>query len=133
MIHRLQVHVGKEWCGKHCVTCVPCVAYNENEDSLVLFDGDDFFAEGHDSSLDKLDEVLGAFEIKRLARIGPTASGEGVFLHKGSDGTSLDSRMDHIPNTRTRWLKLCHWKTRDLLEHHAHVTLETDKPTLCAS
>ena len=39
-------------------------------------------AEGHGSSLDKLDEVLGAFEIKRLPRIGPTAGREGVFLHK---------------------------------------------------
>ena len=31
-------------------TCVPCVAYNETEDSLVMFHGDDFLAEGHDSS-----------------------------------------------------------------------------------
>ena len=61
---------------------VPCFAYNEKEDSMVLFHGDDFLAEGHDSSLDKLDEVLGAFEIKRLPRIGPTAGREGVFLHK---------------------------------------------------
>ena len=52
---------------------VPCVACNETEDSLVVFHGDDFWAEGHDNSLDKLDEVLGAFEIKRLHRIGPTA------------------------------------------------------------
>ena len=48
----------------------------------MLFHGDDFLAEGHDSSLDKLDDVLGAFEIKRLPRIGPTAGREGVFLHK---------------------------------------------------
>ena len=53
------------------LTSVPCVAYNETEDSLVMFHGGDFLAEGHDSSLDKLDEVLGAFEIKRLPRIGP--------------------------------------------------------------
>ena len=72
----LQVHVGRGWCEKHCdghwkvLTCVPCVAYNETEDSLVMFHGDDFLVEGHDSSLDKLDEVLGAFEIKRLPRIG---------------------------------------------------------------
>ena len=44
--------------------------------------GDDFLAEVHDSTLDKLDEVLGAFEIKRLPRIGPTAGREGVFLHR---------------------------------------------------
>ena len=49
---------------------VPCVAYNEKEDSLVMFHGGDFLAGVHDSSLDKLDEVLGAFEIKRLPRIG---------------------------------------------------------------
>ena len=40
--------------------------------------GDDFLDEGHDSSLDKLDEVLGAFKIKRLPRIGPTAGRESV-------------------------------------------------------
>ena len=39
-------------------------------------------AEGHNSSLDKLDEVLEAFEIKRLPRIGPTAGREGVFLRR---------------------------------------------------
>ena len=59
-----------------------CGLYNETEDSLVMFHGDDFLAEGHDSSLDMLDEVLGAFEIKRLPRIGPTAGREGVFLHR---------------------------------------------------
>ena len=64
------------------LTSVPCVAHNETEDSLVMFHRDDFLAEGHDSSLDKLDEVLGAFEIKRLPRIGPTAGREGVFLHR---------------------------------------------------
>ena len=64
------------------LTCVPCVAYNETEDSLVMFHGDDFLAEGHDSPLDKLDKVLGAFEIKRLPRIGPAAGREGVFLHR---------------------------------------------------
>ena len=57
-------------------------AYGETEDSLVMFHRDDFLAEAHDSSLDKLDEVLGAFEIKRLPRIGPTAGREGVFLHR---------------------------------------------------
>ena len=39
-------------------------------------------AEGHDSSLHKLDEVLDALEIKRLPRIGPTAGREGVFLRR---------------------------------------------------
>ena len=32
--------------------------------------------------MDKLDEVLEAFEIKRLPRIGPTAGREVVFLHR---------------------------------------------------
>ena len=49
---------------------------------MVLFHGDDFFAEGHDSSLGKLDGVLGAFEIKRLPRVGPTAGREDVLLHR---------------------------------------------------
>ena len=48
----------------------------------MTFHGDDFLAEGHDSSLDKLDEVLEAFEIKRLPRVGPTAGRDGVFLHR---------------------------------------------------
>ena len=61
---------------------VPCVACNEAEDSLVLFHGENFLAEGHVSSLDKLSEVLGAFVIKRLPRNGPTASRESVFLQK---------------------------------------------------
>ena len=30
------------------------------EDPLVMFDGDDFLAEGHDRSLDKLDEGVGS-------------------------------------------------------------------------
>ena len=82
------------------LTSVRCVAYNETEDSLVMFHGDDILAEGHDSSLDKLDEVLGAFEIKRLPRMGPTAGREGVCLCTGRyDGTNLDSRTDQIQNT----------------------------------
>ena len=38
--------------------------------------------EGHDNSLNNLDEVLGVFEINRLPCIGPTAGREGVFLHR---------------------------------------------------
>ena len=79
--HRL---VRETLCDGHwnVLTSVPCVAYNETEGSLVLFHGDDFLAEGLDSSLDKLDEVVGAFEIKRLPCTGPTAGREGVFLHR---------------------------------------------------
>ena len=69
-------------CHWKVLTCVPCVAYNETEDSLVMFHGDDSLAEGHDRSLDKLDEVWKAFEIKRLPRIGPIAGREGMFLHR---------------------------------------------------
>ena len=81
---RWQRLVRETLCDGHwkVLTCVPCVTHNETEDSLVMFHGDDFLAEGHDSSLDKLDEVLEAFEIKRLPRIGPTAGREGVFLHR---------------------------------------------------
>ena len=82
------------------LTSVPCVAYNETEDSLVVFHGDDFMAEGHDSSLDKLNTVLASFEIKRLIRIGPTAGREGVFTHRTIRWTNLDSRIDQIPNMR---------------------------------
>ena len=81
---RWQRLVRETLCDVHwkVLTCVPCVAYNETEDSLALFHGDDFLAEGHDSSLDKLDEVLGAFEIKRLPRTCPTAGREGVFMRR---------------------------------------------------
>ena len=81
---RWQRLVRETLCDGHwkVLTCAPCVAYKETEDSLVMFNGDDFLAEGHDSSLDKLDEVLGTFEIKRLPRIGPTAGREEVFLHR---------------------------------------------------
>ena len=64
------------------LTSVPCVTYNEKEDSLVMFHGDDFLAEGHDSSLDKLDKNFGSFEIRRLPRIGPTGCRDCVFLHR---------------------------------------------------
>ena len=52
----------------HCATVIgefsqACrVAYSETEEPLVLFHGDDFLAEGHESSPDNLYEVLGAFE-----------------------------------------------------------------------
>ena len=76
-IWRLKAMYGTQVAKSHCqrlvretlcdghwkvLTCVPCVAYNETEDSLVMFHGDDFLAESHDNSLDKLDEVLEAFE-----------------------------------------------------------------------
>ena len=48
----------------------------------MLFHGDDFLAESPFSSLEKLDDVLGAFEIKRMPRIGPTAGRKSVFLHR---------------------------------------------------
>ena len=50
---------------------IPCVAYNEKEDSLVIFHGDDFFAEGESRALDELDKVLSAFEVKCMPRVGP--------------------------------------------------------------
>ena len=58
------------------------VHISEKEESLVLFRGDDFLAEGHESSLDKLGEVLSACEIKRLPIVGPTVGREGVFLRR---------------------------------------------------
>ena len=113
------------------LTSVWCVAHNEKEDTLVLFHGDDFLAEGHDSSLDKLDEVLGAFETRRLPAQQPVV--KVSFCARGYCGTNLGSRVDQIPNTWTRWSRLCCWKMRDLLQHHSRVTLERDKPTLCTS
>ena len=97
---RWQRLVRETLCDGHwtVLTSVPCVAYNETEDSLVVCHGDNILVEGHDSSLDKLDEV---FEIKRLPRVGPTAGREGVFLFCTGryDGTNLDSRIDQIPST----------------------------------
>ena len=99
---RWQRLVRETLCDRHwkVLTSVRCVAYDGTEDSLAVFDGDDILGEGHDSSLDKLDEVLGASEIKPLPRMGPTAGREGVFLCTGRyDGTNLDSRTDQIQNT----------------------------------
>ena len=63
------------------LTSVTFVVHNEKEDPL-LFHGDDFFAEGHDSSLDKLDDMLGVSKIKRTPRVGPTACRGSVILHR---------------------------------------------------
>ena len=62
--------------------CIPKKAFCTPKKVAPMFHGDDFLAEGHDSSLHKLDEVLGAFEIKRWPRTGPTAGRERVFLHR---------------------------------------------------
>ena len=59
-----------------------CVAYNATEDSLLIFHGDDFLAEGHDSTLDKLDVVLGEFELKIAKRCGPTGVSSTEFLRR---------------------------------------------------
>ena len=64
------------------VWSVPCVCYNEKEDSMVLYHGDDFLGEGHDSSIDKLDTVLGEFTIKIEKRCGPTGVSTTSFLRR---------------------------------------------------
>ena len=96
---RWQRLVQETLCDGHwkVLTCVPCVAYNETEDSLVMLHGDVFFlAEGHDSSLDKLDEVLGASEVKCLPRIGPTAGREGVSGKGQANTLSEFSRSEQV-------------------------------------
>ena len=66
-----------------------------------MFHGDDFLAEGHDSSLDKLDEVLEHLRSSACrALVQQLVVNGGVFCTERSDGTNLDSRMDQIPNTR---------------------------------
>ena len=119
--------VRERLCDRHwkVLTSVPRVAYNETEDSSVVFHGDDFLAEGHDSSLDKLDTVLDSFEIKRLPRIGPTASREGVFLHRMIRWN--ESGFPYRPDPKLVDVfdcVFCHQKTRDLLQRHTHVTQE---------
>ena len=107
---------------------MPCVAYNEKEDSLVSFHGEDVLVEGHDSSLDKLDEVLGAFEIRAPCRALVRQLVVRVsFCTEGHGGTNLDSRVDQIPNTWTRDLSL-----EDLLQHCSHVDTGNGQAiTLC--
>ena len=61
---------------------IPCVAYNRKEDSMVIFHGDDFLAEGEDGALDKLDLVLKAFEVKCLPRVGPGGANKVKLLHR---------------------------------------------------
>ena len=116
-------------CRWKVLTSVPCVAYNETEDSLVKFHGDDFLVEGHDSSLDKLDEVLGAFEIKRLPRIGPTAGREEAFLHRtirwNESGFSYRPDPKHV-DALIATLSL---EDARAVATPSHVTLERDKQT----
>ena len=101
---RWQWMVRETLCHGHwwILTSVPCVAYNEKEASLVLFHGDDFLAKVHDSTLCELDEVLGAFEIRRLPRMGPAAGrGRCLSAQKRHIGANLDSCADQI-QTRGR-------------------------------
>ena len=58
------------------------MAYNETGTHCWCFTETISWLKVTNSSLDKLDEVLGTFEIKRLPRIGPAAGREGVFLHR---------------------------------------------------
>ena len=50
--------------------------------------------------MDKLDEVIDAFEIKRLPRIGPTAGRDGVLLHRtihwSESGLSYRADPKHV-------------------------------------
>ncbi len=48
---------------------IACVSYNAEADSMVVYHGDDFLAEGDDKTLDRLDEVLGAFVLKKAPRV----------------------------------------------------------------
>ena len=101
---------------------MPCVAYNETEDSLVLLHGDEFLAEGHDSSLDKLDDVLGCVRGLSACRALIPQLVVGVCLMHRTirwNESGFSCRPDHL-NTCTRWVRLCRWKTQDLLCNTIH-------------
>ncbi|MGB1409815.1 hypothetical protein, partial [Alloalcanivorax venustensis] len=57
-----------------------CVFTRPARGIRCIFHGDDFLAEGHHSSLDKLDTVLEQFEVKKNPRLGPTGARSGVIL-----------------------------------------------------
>ena len=90
---RWQRLVRETLCDGHLkvLTCVPCVAYNETDDSSVMCHGDDFLAEGHDSSLDKLDEVFGQLLRSSACRaLVQQLVVKGCFCTERSDGANLD-------------------------------------------
>ena len=61
----------------------PASFYNQEEHMGMSCHGDDFIAEGEDSGLDKLTEVMeNNFESKVLARIGPGCARSGDFLKR---------------------------------------------------
>ena len=114
---------------KHCATVTgnfsrTCrVANNEPKDSMKSFHGDACLTKSHDNSLDKLDVVLGVFEIKHLLCSHPTASPEGALSeqkYKVEQIWTLVWTRSQTPGPVVRHL-----------QHHTHVTLV--KPTLCAS
>ena len=117
------------------LTSVPCVGYNETEDSMVVIHGDDFVAESHDRSLDKLNAVLDSFEIKRSPRIGPAAGHEGAF-------SAQNDAMEQIwilvsTRSQARGCTDCdfiyHWKKQNLFQRHIHAIQERVKQTRCVS
>ena len=114
---------------------MPCVSFNEHEDSFVFFHGDHFFEENHDSSVDNVNEVFGAFEIKRFPRFGPTVGREGVFLRRrvrwNESGFSYRPSLKRV-DALVETLSLEGASLVATNFNHSHVTLESVKPTICA-
>ncbi|CAK0831695.1 unnamed protein product [Prorocentrum cordatum] len=77
---------------------LPCVCYNADADSMMIYHGDDFAVEGHDETLDKCDAVLSNFEVKIAPRVGPTGVREAKFL--GRTLTWCEEGFGYRPATK---------------------------------
>ena len=94
---RWQKLVRETLCDGHwkVLTSVPCVAYNETEDSLVMFHGDDSWLKVttvHWTSWKYSRSSACRALVQQLVV-------KGCFCTGRYDGTNLDSRIDQIPNT----------------------------------
>ena len=132
---RWQRLVRETLCDGHwkMLTSVPCVGYNEKHDQWCCFT--------ETISLLRVTTARSANWMACWVHSRSSACRASVqqlvakmsCCTEGYSGANLDSRFGRIPNTWTRWAKLCCWKMRDLLQHHSHVILERERPTRCAS
>lgn len=68
--------------GWEVLKTIPCAFYNSELDQMTVVWGNDFLAEGSNEALNRVDELLENFEIKKKPRAGPGAGSQTEFLHR---------------------------------------------------
>ena len=127
--HRLQAHVGKGWCAKQCATATGKFSHACRE-LHTMIKKTRWCCFTVTISLQRATTAHWTSWIKCWVHSRSSACRALVqqlvvrvsFFVRRYGGTNLDSRIDQIPDTCTRWSILCRWKMRDLLQHHSHVT-----------